>query len=84
MQTIIPTEDNNNGSNTESTSVHSEHSTQTQNRTSSPIEQSTLPTNPLTNLNDGILPDDEILNSAMDELTFDNDENEDDSCEQFV
>ena len=97
MQTIIPTEDNNNESNTESASVHSEHSTQTQNRTSSPLEQSTLPTNPLTNLNNGIhirepgnisvqrLPDDEILNSAMDELTFDNDEDEgDDSCEQIV
>lgn len=97
MQTIVPPENDNpdnNDSNIESPSVHREHTTQ--NRTSSPpLEQSTLPTNPLTNVNNSTVieqvhvrrpPDDELLNLAMDELTFDNDEDEDedDSREHFV
>ena len=97
MQNIVPDEDESD-STTETPSEQNAQSSHNQNRSTSPRQSSTLPTNPLsdrTNVTPSSRtlhsqtprqPDDELLNSAIDELRFDHieDVDTDDSREHFV
>lgn len=97
MQHIVPNEDDS-GSTTETPSEQNALSSHNQNSTTSPRQSSSMPTNPLsdrTNVTPSSgpvhsqaqrQPDDELLNSAIDELRIDHieDVDTDDSREHFV
>lgn len=97
MQNIVPNEDDT-GSNTETPSEHDRSPSQNRNIANPPIQSSIFSTNSSsnsTNVTESSGPvhnqvrrqqDDELLNSAMDELRFDHieDVDNDDSSEHFV